>query len=88
MSQKHNEILTRFSIYEGADLSIFWKIMIFGDLTNVSYTVFYALFHCGNEKLLFDEANDGICPNYIFKKKWNLVINDHLLRPKNSSLPQ
>ena len=40
------------------------KDLVFGCLTNVSYSVFCEDFHCGNEDF-FDEANDGLYPIHI-----------------------
>ena len=49
---KSNEISMRFSMFEGTDFFEFPTIAISEDLTIVSYTVVYALFHCGNEDCL------------------------------------
>ena len=46
--KKHVKFDEIFDV-RGCGFFEFSKIAIFGGLTIVSYTVFYALFHCGNE---------------------------------------
>ena len=46
--------------FRGCGFFEFSKIAIFGGLTNVSYTVFVALFFTVATRIFFDEANDGL----------------------------
>ena len=52
--------------FQGCDFFEFSKIVIFTDLTNVSYTVLYALSHCGNE-------------DFFGRSKWSFMTQLHFL---------
>ena len=64
---KNIEISTRFSMFEGADFSNFRKSR-FLEVWPMYPIQFFALFFIVATRIFFDEANDGLWPNYIFYK--------------------
>ena len=67
ISLKNTEISTRFSIFQGADFRNFRKSRFF-NFWPLHPIQFFARIFTVATRNWFDEANDGLWPNYIFYK--------------------
>ena len=92
--KKHRNLDAIFDV-RGCGFFDFSKIAMFGGLTRVSYTVVLRSFSIVATRIFFDEANDGLWPNYILnnffdfssillmcKKPWKIYQN----RTENANL--